>query len=117
MNKPSIQLSTIEFQVLLALSREESYGYAIMKAVEDQTVGRLSPEIGSLYRVLSRMMGKGLVEERPAPGEADANHRGLPRKYYGLTRQGSLAIRDEAAHLAAVVEIARDRDLLPPEAT
>jgi DNA-binding PadR family transcriptional regulator len=113
MKQQSQQLSAIEFQVLLALCDEPSYGYAIMKSVETQSEGRHTPEIGSLYRVLSRMMSRGLVEEDAPPDDADVNHRGLPRKYYALTREGTLAIQDEAAHLAALVEIARDRQLLP----
>lgn len=46
-------------QVLLVLSKGDLYGYAIMKAVEAQSGGILSPEIGSLYRVLARLVEAG----------------------------------------------------------
>lgn len=113
MKTNNLQLSAVEFQVLLALSEAPSYGYAIMKSVETQTGGRQSPEIGSLYRILSRLMTRELVEEHEAPETAEVNHRGLPRRYYGLTKQGRLALQEEARHLASVVEFARARDVLP----
>ncbi len=72
-------LSAVEFQVLLVLADGPSYGYAIMKAVEDQSDGRMRPEIGSLYRVLSRLMARGLVDERSVPKSAPNTNRGLPR--------------------------------------
>jgi DNA-binding PadR family transcriptional regulator len=105
-------LSSIEFQVLLVLSDQHSYGYAIMQAVERQTGGRFSPEIGSLYRVLSRLMARGLVGEQAAPEGDTPNHRGLPRKYYGLTAAGRRVLREEAEHLAAIVDVAKSRDIL-----
>lgn len=105
-------LSPIEFQVLLVLAEEPSYGYAIMKAVAEQTEGRLHPEIGSLYRVLSRLMSRGLVSERSAPEAAPANARGLPRKYYDLTPAGSRVATAEAEHLAGLLDLARTRNLL-----
>lgn len=106
-------LSPVEFQVLLALADQPSYGYAIMKAVEQQSDGRMRPEIGSLYRVLSRLMARGLVNERPAPKGAPSTNRGLPRKYYGLTPAGSHVAKDEAAHLEGLVSLAKSRRLLP----
>ena len=106
-------LSPIEFQVLLVLADGPSYGYAIMKAVEGQSDGRMKPEIGSLYRVISRLMTRGLVHERSAPKGSSATNRGLPRKYYGLTPAGSRVAKKEAAHLAGLVSIAKSRDLLP----
>ena len=109
---PDDRLSPIEFQVLLVLAEAPSYGYAIMKAVRDQTDGRLTPEIGSLYRVLSRLMSRGLVAEQPPPADAPANHRGLPRKYYTLTPPGARAAREEAEHLAGLITLARGRRLL-----
>jgi len=107
-------VSSIEFQVLLVLADAPSYGYAIMKAVRDQTEGRLHPEIGSLYRVLSRLMSRGLLAERSAPDHAPTNPRGLPRKYYGLTPSGARVASDEAEHLAGLLALARSRKLLSP---
>ena len=107
-------LSATDFHVLLALSQGASYGYAVMKAVEDESGGGLSPEIGSLYRVLGRLMGDGLVEECPPPEDLEP-HPGRPRKYYHLTAAGVDVLRAEAGRLQEVLSLARERDLLPGE--
>lgn len=105
-------LTPLEFHVVMALRRGASYGYALMKDVERQSRGRLSPDVGTLYRVLARLMAGDLVEERAAPDDAPDSHRGRPRKYYGLTPAGVSAARTEAERLAELVELARDHDLL-----
>lgn len=104
-------LSALDFQVLLVLVREAHYGYAIMKAVEEQSGGRLRPEVGSLYRVLARLLEGGLIEETAAPEEPGL-HPGRERKYYRLTAHGHGVASAEAARLREVVELARERDLL-----
>lgn len=109
-----IPLSATDFHVLLVLGEEALYGYAIMKAVEAESGGAVAPEIGSLYRVLARLMGDGLVEEAPAPSDEEP-HPGRPRKYYRLTRRGRVVARAEAARLRHVLGLAARRDLLPGE--
>lgn len=106
-------LSAIEFHVLMVLSEAASYGYAIMKAVAAHSGGAVRPEIGSLYRVLSRLMELGWVAEVPAPAGARRGKRGLPRRYYALTQEGRAVALTEARRLAQMVELARERDLLP----
>ncbi len=105
-------LSATDFHVLLVLCEGDLYGYAIKKAVEVQSGGAVAPEIGSLYRVLARLMAEGLVAEA-APQETGETHRGRARKYYGITPVGQDLARAEAARLSQVVELARGRDLLP----
>ncbi len=108
-------LTPLEFHVVMALRRGASYGYALMKDVERQSRGRLTPDVGTLYRVLARLMAGDLVEECPPPADAPDTHRGRPRKYYGLTPHGVGAARAEAERLAELVELARDHDLLQGE--
>lgn len=105
--------SATEFHVLLVLGRGALYGYAIMKAVEEESGGRIRPEIGSLYRVLSRLMAQGLVEETKAPPGSREPHPGRDRKFYRLTARGRAVARAEATRLRDVLEIARLRKLLP----
>ena len=112
MTRRHAPLSATDFHVLLVLSEGDLYGYAIMKAVEAQSGGAVTPEIGSLYRVLSRLMSEGLVTETDGPAPEES-HRGRPRKYYGLTRRGLESARAEAARLDALVDLARGQDLLP----
>lgn len=106
-------LSARDWHVLLALSAQDLHGYAVMKAVDRDSDGRVSAEIGSLYRVLDRLLGDGLVEEVDEPDGAPADTRGRPRRYYGLTELGRRALRSEAARLRDAVDLARRRDLLP----
>lgn len=104
-------MSPLDFHVLLVLANEDLYGYAVMKRVDEQSAGAVRVEIGTLYRVLSRLMDAGLVADADPPADAPASHRGLPRKYYAITERGAQAVREEARRLERVVRLARD--LLP----
>jgi DNA-binding PadR family transcriptional regulator len=110
-------LSALDFHVLMVLAEGPSYGYAIMKAVAEHSGGAVSPEIGAMYRVLTRLVGEGWVEETVPPKGAKRGARGLPRRYYGLTRSGRAVARAEARRLARVVALAGERDLLPEGGT
>jgi DNA-binding PadR family transcriptional regulator len=107
-------LSALDFHVLLALAREDLYGYAIMKAAQAQSRGSVSPEIGSLYRVLARLMKEGWVQPLQGVQDADAEtHPGRPRRYYRITPPGRAALAAEAERLRQVVALA---DRVLPEA-
>jgi len=110
---PSAPLSALDFHVLMVLASGASYGYAIMKAVAEQSQGRVQPEIGSLYRVMARLMTEGWVREVAEPAAAPDATRGRERRYYGLTAEGRRVARDEARRLEHVVTLARERRLLP----
>ena len=97
-------LSALDFHVLLVLAEEDLYGYAIMKAVESHSSGSVSPEIGSLYRVLGRLMSWGMVDELGSDPD-EPLHRGRPRRYYRITPRGRTALRAEATRLRQVLSI------------
>ena len=99
-------MSATDFHVLLVLAGEDLYGYAIMKAVEAHSRGAVSPEIGSLYRVLARLMKAGLVVELDLPDPESEPQRGRPRRYYRITPAGRDALRVEARRLRHVVALA-----------
>jgi DNA-binding PadR family transcriptional regulator len=99
-------MSATDFHVLLVLASEDLYGYAIMKAVEAQSRGAVSPEIGSLYRVLARLMKAGLVVELDSPDPDAEPRRGQPRRYYRITPAGRSALRAEAERLRHAVSLA-----------
>jgi DNA-binding PadR family transcriptional regulator len=109
----AIPLTATDYQVLLVLAGGDLYGYAIMKAVEEDSDGAVSLGIGSLYRILGRLETEGLVQDIPAPEGAPTEHRGRPRRYYRLTRQGRSALEAESLRLRSALEIARKRKLLP----
>ena len=66
--------------VLAILREEESYGYAILKRVEELSRGELQWTDGMLYPVLHRLERDGYVTARWGRSEA-----GRRRKYYRLT--------------------------------
>jgi DNA-binding PadR family transcriptional regulator len=105
-------LSATDYHILMVLAEGDLYGYAIMKSVEADSGGAVSPGIGSLYRILARLTSLGWVEEAPPPGEAPTEHRGHPRQYYRLTPAGRAALRAESRRLESVLELARQRKLL-----
>ena len=116
MKSPSAALNATDFHVLLVLAAGELYGYAILKAVEKESGGAVRPEIGSLYRVLSRLTSAGFVREvegTSAPQES--THPGRRRRYYGLTEDGRSVLEADAARLERAVAIARQRLTLASE--
>jgi DNA-binding PadR family transcriptional regulator len=98
-------LKTADFHILLALAAGPLHGYGIMKHVERDTAGEVALEIGSLYRLLARLVTEGLIDDMDNPDER--------RRYYRITAPGRKALKSEAARLANVVTLARARRLLP----
>lgn len=104
-------MSDLEFHVLLALGEGPSHGYAIGKAVEEQSEGRLDPTTGALYQVLRRLSEDELIAATPTPKDTDPR-----RRYFALTALGRKAATAEAARLDALVRLARKRRLFPQRA-
>lgn len=99
--------SMIEYHVLLALAGGPLYGYAIKEAAATESGGAVTPRAGSLYRVLARLMTRGLVAET-APEETSP-HPGLARKYYALTDGGRRVLAAEARRLKHAALLAEER--------
>jgi len=109
MSNPATEpLSNLEYHVLLALAGRALYGYAIKEAVTNESGGTLTPRAGSLYRVLARLMSRGIVEEVAPKGLAEP-HPGLERKYYALTERGRAALRAEALRQREAAKLAERR--------
>jgi DNA-binding PadR family transcriptional regulator len=106
-----LPLTPAVFHILLSLADVHRHGYGIAKDVEDRTERRVRLGPGTLYGTLTRMVDAGLVEERSARGrKADADDR---RRYYQITALGRSVASAEARRLAALVDLARERALLP----
>lgn len=115
---PQTPMSPSDFHVLLVLSQGALYGYAIKKALEEESGGAIDPEIGSLYRVIARLVSVGFIEQVEGVEPPDQEvHPGRERKYYALTPAGERALREEAARLDAALQLARGRGLLPEALT
>jgi DNA-binding PadR family transcriptional regulator len=103
-------LTPAVFHILLALSDGHSHGYGVMQDVEQFTGGELRLGPGTLYRSIQRMLVDGLIEELAMAlhDESDDDRR----RHYRLTRKGLEIAQREARRLAALVDVARQRNLL-----
>ena len=102
-------LKTAVFHILLALSEGNRHGLGIADEVEHASSGAVRLGPGTLYRSLKEMNLEGLVEEVSAL-QADQDPR---RKFYRITKTGREALKAEARRYAHVVELARQRRVLP----
>jgi DNA-binding PadR family transcriptional regulator len=103
-------LSPAEFDVLIALADGEKHGYAILKDVARRSGGGAPFGTATLYAVLRRFVGEGLLvesDERPAAALDDER-----RRYFRITDAGRRAASAEAARMEAVLELARARKLI-----
>lgn len=106
-------LTPAVFHLLLALARGGAHGYALMREVERMTAGRTSVGRGTLDRSVRRMLRDGLVVGRGGGGAGAADER---RRVYRMMEFGARVLRAEARRLAALVDAALERGVLPPPA-
>lgn len=76
-----LKKGVLEMCVLIQLSRQDMYGYEIMKIIQD-----VFPEVydGSIYTILRRIRGEGYAETYMK----DVPSGGPSRKYYRITPLG-----------------------------
>jgi DNA-binding PadR family transcriptional regulator len=103
-----LPLTPLSLGVLLALAEGPRHGYALLKALDTQSRGRLKPGTGTLYAALQRMIDEDLLEEAERPAGEDAR-----RRYYAVTEFGRAVARAELMRLAGLMDAAGARDLLP----
>lgn len=83
--------------VLTILSEGESYGYAILKRINELSHGELEWTDGMLYPLLHRLDRLGLVE---ADWRAPKGQR--RRRYYRLTGDGHAALAEQRAQWTVI---------------
>ena len=76
--------------VLSVLDEGESYGYAILKRIDELSGGELAWTDGMLYPLLHRLERLGYVEAR-----WDAPLIGRKRRYYSITPSGRSALSEQ----------------------
>ena len=94
-------LNETQFLILLVLVDRERHGYGIVKEIEVRTGGRVRLEPGNLYRFVKKLMELGFLRDAEAPRGADAHER---RRYFALTEDGRIALRDDAARMRSLVQ-------------
>jgi len=105
-----LPLSPTDFQVLLILARGPAHGYAIMKEVEESSGGRVGIELGSLYRLIARLLATGMIEE--ASNASHPPHAGKKRRTYEITELGLAVARADAERMSDALSLARNEKLL-----
>jgi len=94
--------------VLAALLAGPLHGYAIMKRAEEISGGRVRLATGTLYTALDR-----LAEDGYARSVSEEIVNGRIRRYYGLTDEGSAALRAEAQRMAEAAQLVTGEPVIP----
>lgn len=89
-NKELVGASTAML-ILGVLKQGASYGYDIVRKMNEQAEGIFAWQEGTVYPVLHKLEQKGLVRSRWQEGPT-----GRRRKYYSLTIDGRAALQDGA---------------------
>jgi DNA-binding PadR family transcriptional regulator len=106
-----LPLTPVVLHILLALAdeRQGKHGYAVAREVEELTDGQIRMGPGTLYGSIQRMLEAALIEERRIRSQTDDERR----RYYKTTPFGRRVLGLELSRLAAIVAIARRKQLLP----
>jgi len=70
----------LTFLILGSMQKQPTYGYAIIKMLEEKSGGRWSVSFGTVYGALNRMEKEGLLRQTDG-GESK-------RKYFEMTAKG-----------------------------
>lgn len=84
--KAQMRKGVLEFCILSILSKGDAYATDILNKLKES---RLIVVEGTLYPLLSRQKNSGLLSYR-----WEESTQGPPRKYYALTEQGSVALKE-----------------------
>jgi len=88
-----------DFQLLMLVFDQPMHGYAIVKESTD-TSGRSVLDLGSLYRIIGRLIKQGLLED-VTEEQGDPKKQ---RRYYRATELGRQVARAEAVRLRQLLE-------------
>lgn len=101
-----LPLTPVAFEILLALAEDQRHGYEVMIEIERRSAGRISPNPGTLYRALDRLVQEGLLTS------AVQSVDGESRRVFSLSALGRAVAAAEAARLSDQVLAARSLRLL-----
>ncbi len=105
-----LPLTDLAFGVLLALKDDARHGYALIQQLRQRS-GRAKLRTGTVYAALARLQDQGLVREsKDTRGVGDSDQR---RRYFVITPRGLAAAKAEAMRLSELLDIARQKDLIP----
>ena len=96
-----LPLTPVAFEILLALADGERHGYEVMVEIERRSGGRISPNPGTLYRALDRLVQEGLLTSAVRSVEGES------RRLFSVSPLGRDVAAAEAARLSDQVLAAR----------
>ena len=96
-----LPLTPVAFEILLSLAEGERHGYDVMTEIERRSGGRISPNPGTLYRALDRLVQEGLLASAVRSGGGES------RRVFSLSPLGRAVAAAEAARLSDQVLAAR----------
>ena len=99
--KRFLPLASLDFQVLTLVATRRLHGYGLIQASGELCPDQPQLDVGTLYRIISRMLDQRLIREVKAPDDAPADKR--VRRYYLATELGRDVARAEAARLRALL--------------
>lgn len=83
----------LRFVVLKLISEKPSYGYEIIKSIEDRLAGAYSPSPGIVYPTLTLLEELGHIRVQEAEG---------PRKLFAITSEGEAALEQSRALVESI---------------
>jgi DNA-binding PadR family transcriptional regulator len=101
-----LPLTPVAFEILLAVAEGKRHGYDVMIEVERRSGGRISPNPGTLYRALDRLVQEGLLTSAVRSVDEET------RRLFSLSPLGRAVAAAEAARLSDQVLAARSLRLL-----
>lgn len=81
-----IPTELINYLILKAMEEGPSYGYELIKRLEEKSNDHWDPSYGTVYGALNRMEDNGFIERTEKEDE--------DRKYYQLTDKGEKELRE-----------------------
>src|SRR5579871_466063 len=103
-NANDLPLTEATFLILLSLAPSARHGYAILKAVQELSDGRVHLSTGTLYGALDRLLDLGWIERIAVEGDAQGERA---RKSYQLSDLGRRVLQAETNRMASLVMRAR----------
>jgi DNA-binding PadR family transcriptional regulator len=105
-----LPLSPLTFGILTTVANGPKSGYGIVRGIEEESRGTLSPGTGTVYVALQRLMHQGLLEDAQEPPDAPDDNRA--RRWYAVTPLGRRVVALEARRLAGAVRLAVEAGIL-----
>jgi DNA-binding PadR family transcriptional regulator len=94
-----LPLNPKDLQILMVVYETPMHGYGIVKEATDRQ-GRAVLDLGTLYRIIARMIEKGFLED-VTEAQDDPKKQ---RRYYRATELGRKVAQAEAARLRDLLE-------------